>query len=50
VEFCEPEAVIVAPNTGVGPEEACQVFFYGDYHYCGDTAEGYVLCCPGELS
>jgi hypothetical protein len=25
------------------------VFFYGDYHYCGDVAGGYILCCPGEL-
>ncbi len=50
VEFCEPEPVIIAANTGVSPEEACQVFFYGDYHYCGDIAGGYIMCCPGEVS
>jgi hypothetical protein len=32
-----------------GPEEACHVFFYGTYHYCGDAGPGYVLCCPEEL-
>jgi hypothetical protein len=25
------------------------VFFYGDYHYCGDAPGGYILCCPGQL-
>ena len=49
MEFCEQEPVMVAANTGVSPEDSCQVFFYGDYHYCGDVAGGYVLCCPGEL-
>jgi len=29
--------------------DACQVFFAGDYHYCGDAGGGYVLCCPGSF-
>ena len=47
----EPELdpVIVAPNPNGNPEEACGVFLYGDYHYCGDAGPGLVLCCPGGI-
>ena len=48
MELCEQETVLVAADPNASPEEACQVFFYGDYHYCGDAGRGFVLCCPGE--
>ena len=48
MELCEQEPVVVTPNLNTSPEQACQVFFYGDYHYCGDAGGGYVLCCLGE--
>lgn len=44
----EPSPIVVAADPNRNPEEACQVFFYGDYHYCGDAGQGYVLCCPGK--
>jgi hypothetical protein len=44
----ENETLIVAANGS--PEQACAVFFYGDYHYCGEAGAGYVLCCPGGLN
>ena len=44
----EQDPIIVVADSNSRPEEACQVFFYGDYHYCGDAGQGFVLCCPGE--
>jgi len=44
----EPSPIVVVADPNRNPEEACQVFFYGDYHYCGDAGQGYVLCCLGE--
>jgi hypothetical protein len=44
----EPSPIVVVADPNRNPEEACQVFLYGDYHYCGDAGQGYVLCCPGE--
>ena len=46
MEFLEQDAVIVISGPNGNPEEACQVFFYGEYHYCGDAGFGYVRCCP----
>jgi hypothetical protein len=37
--------IIVSPGTN--PEQACEAFFYGDYHYCGDAGIDMVYCCPG---
>jgi hypothetical protein len=48
MELYEQEPVVVIAEAG-GPEEACHVFFYGAYHYCGDAGPGYILCCPEEL-
>lgn len=50
MEPLELEPIIVATNLNASPEEACQVFFYGDYHYCGDAGTGLVLCCPGGVN
>jgi hypothetical protein len=47
MERFEQEPVIVMVDSNASPEEACQVFFWGDYHYCGEAGFGYVLCCPG---
>ena len=47
MEFSDQDPVIVISGSNGNPEEACQVFFYGEYHYCGDAGAGYVLCCPG---
>lgn len=47
--FEELEPVIVVADANSNPEEACQVFFYGHYHYCGDAGVGFVQCCLGEL-
>jgi hypothetical protein len=47
MELCQQEPVIVVADSNASPEEACQVFFDGDYHYCGDAGRGYVLCCLG---
>ena len=44
--FCEQDSVIVIAGSAMNSEDACQVFFAGDYHYCGDAGSGYVLCCP----
>jgi hypothetical protein len=49
MDFYEQDSIIVAGSTA-NAEEACQVFFVGDYHYCGDAGGGYVLCCPGSPS
>jgi hypothetical protein len=49
MESCEQEPAVVIPEAGANAEEACHVFFYGDYHYCGDAGPGYVLCCPEGL-
>jgi hypothetical protein len=46
----EQEPVIMMPESGGSAEDACGVFFYGDYHYCGDAGGGYVLCCVGGLN
>ena len=32
------------------PEQACEVFFYSNYHYCGESAGGWGMCCLGELN
>ena len=48
IVFDELEPVIVVADANASPEEACQVFFYGDYRYCGDAGGGSVLCCLGE--
>jgi len=45
----EIEPVVIVADPSGNPEEACQVFFYGDYHYCGDAGAGLVQCCLGEL-
>ena len=47
MELYEPEPIVVVPNSNASPEEACQVFFNGDYHYCGDAGGSYVYCCLG---
>jgi len=47
VDFCEQEPVMVVADGNTSPEDACQVFFCGDYHYCGHAGRGYVLCCLG---
>ncbi|MCU1336191.1 MAG: hypothetical protein JWO19_1772 [Bryobacterales bacterium] len=47
MELCEQEPVIVVADSNASLEQACQVFFNGDYHYCGEAGFGYVLCCPG---
>lgn len=44
--WCEQQEPVVVMS-GSNGENACQVFFYGDYHYCGDAGFGYVWCCPG---
>jgi hypothetical protein len=49
VEFELEPVIVVAVTSASPPEEACHVFFYGDYQYCGDAGGGYVLCCLGEL-
>jgi|KBSMisStandDraft_5_1062788.scaffolds.fasta_scaffold247485_4 hypothetical protein len=49
MEFCEQEPVVMIADAGAGPEDACHVFFYGTYHYCGDAGPGYILCCPEEM-
>ena len=46
----ELEAVVGMPIHNGTPEEACQVFFYGDYHYCGEAGVGFVQCCLGGLN
>jgi hypothetical protein len=46
----EQEPILFIPDTGGGAEEACQVFFYGDYHYCGGAPGGWIQCCLGELN
>jgi hypothetical protein len=45
--FEELEPVIVVENVSSNPEQACQVIFYGDYHYCGEIGVGLVQCCVG---
>lgn len=50
MEPCELEAVIVVADLNGNPEEACGVFLYGDYHYCGDVGVGYVQCCLGGVN
>ena len=50
MDFCGQDSVIVIAGSAGSPEDACQVFFAGDYHYCGDAGGGYVLCCPGSMS
>ena len=40
------DSVVVLVAPGSSPEDACRVFFDGDYHYCGDANGGYVVCCP----
>jgi hypothetical protein len=47
MELFEQEPLIVMIDPNASPEQACQVFFQGDYHYCGDAGPGLVLCCPG---
>jgi len=46
VENRELEPVVMM--SGSNGEDACRVFFYGEYHYCGDAGPGYVWCCPGD--
>lgn len=41
----ELEPVIVVFDPNANPEQACEVSFQGDYHYCGDAGPGLVLCC-----
>ena len=48
MDFYEQDLIIVIAGSA-NSEEACQVFFVGDYHYCGDAGGGYVLCCPGSM-
>lgn len=43
----ELEPVIVVADFSGSQEQACQAFFNGDYHYCGDYVFGFVLCCLG---
>ncbi|HSP67732.1 MAG TPA: hypothetical protein VLN48_08390 [Bryobacteraceae bacterium] len=47
MDVYEPQPMVVMADSNASPEQACQVFFWGDYHYCGDADAGYVLCCPG---
>lgn len=48
MEPCELEPIVVVPDTG-NTDQACEVFFYGDYHFCGYTSEGLVQCCLGGV-
>ncbi len=45
--FVDQDPAVVISGPSGNAEEACQVFFQGDYHYCGDAGFGFVLCCPG---
>jgi hypothetical protein len=45
----EQEPILFIPDTGGGAEDSCQVFFYGDYHFCGGAPGGWIQCCLGEL-
>ena len=49
MKFLVPEAVIVVDNLNGSPEQACEVLFYGNYHFCGDADAGHVLCCLGDI-
>jgi hypothetical protein len=49
MDLFEQESVIVMVGSNTSPEQACAVFFEGDYHYCGDAGPGLVLCCPGGM-
>lgn len=46
MNFVDQDPIVVISGPNGNPEEACQVFFQGGYHYCGEAAFGYVLCCP----
>ena len=48
--FEELEPVIVVEGAASNAEQACQVMFYGDYHYCGEAGMGFVQCCLGGLN
>jgi len=50
MDFYEQDSIIVIAGSATNSEEACQIFFVGDYHYCGDAGGGSVLCCPGSPS
>jgi hypothetical protein len=47
--FDELDPVVVVGDLNGSPAEACEVFFRGDYHYCGDAGPGLVLCCMGGV-
>jgi hypothetical protein len=47
MEPFEQEPVIIMVESNTSPDQACEVFFQGNYHYCGDAGPGLVLCCPG---
>ncbi len=49
IVFEELEPVLVVEDTNGNPEQACQVIFYGDYHYCGDIGAGLVQFCVGGV-
>jgi len=44
------DPVVVVADLNGNPEQACQVLFCGDYHYCGDAGIGQVQCCPGDIA
>ena len=46
MDFGELEPVIIPADSAGQNDQACQVFFWGDYHYCGDAGGGYIQCCP----
>ena len=46
----ELDPIVVIPESGGNTDQACQVFFYGDYHFCGYTGDGLVQCCLGGLN
>ena len=40
------EPIMFVTSDG-NPEQACGLIFYGDYHYCGESGGGWVMCCLG---
>ena len=45
--FKELDPIVIVPDPNGNSDQACDVFFYGDYHYCGDAGAGFVQCCLG---
>lgn len=50
MEPFELEPIIIVPDYNGNTDQTCQIFFYGDYHYCGDAGAGLVQCCLGAVS